>query len=205
MQNGGGTVVPVLWRACLLCRAVPFLAMGHALALSTGSPEYTIVRAHFDSQRERFGMAALGSAIAYLDDQRTTVRTPRLTVSRSTEANRQDLTIRGADRHPRTSSFTMTKTFSFEHRSPPVAAAHLFSLIWLSICQGTKGVWCECWDRFHFKEGVGAGRRRLISRGELVSRRLVMLICAGCPVRLVRDQDLSAFFLFTAALVQQSR
>ncbi len=81
----------------------------------------------------------------------------------------------------------------------------LFSLIWLSICQVAKGVWCECWHRFHFKEGVGAGRRRLISRGELVSRRLVMLICAGYPVPPRRGQDLSAFFLFTAALVQQSR
>ena len=37
-------------------------------------------------------------------------------------------------------------------------------------------------------KSVGAGLRRLISRGELGSRRLVMLIFAGYPVPLVRDQ-----------------
>ena len=80
------------------------------------------------------------------------------------------------------STFDFMKHFSmFDTLALASGGSASVSLIWLSICQGAKGVWCECLHRFHFKEGVGAGLRRLISRGELGSRRLVMLIFAGYP------------------------
>ena len=70
----------------------------------------------------------------------------------------------------------------------------LFSLIWLSICQRVKEVWCEC---LHRSGIVGAGLRRRISRGELGSRRLVMLIFAGYPVL---RPDLSGILLIHRSL-----
>ena len=42
-------------------------------------------------------------------------------------------------------------------------------------------VWCEYLHRSHDRSQLGAGLRRPVSRGALGSRRLVMLIFAGCP------------------------